>query len=194
MTDRKILYQGLSHAAWGYFFLNFNLNLGTVSILPSFVGYILFYLAIEKLAGERRDLALLRPLCILLAVWSALDWLLSWGGGSIDGHALFLDLLAAAAGLYFQFQFLTDMAALAEAYCPYSGLDARLRRRRTAYIVLVTAVSLFSTYPGRFLIRGDDWRTVVMAVLAVVACIISLLVMAALFKLRKIFRASAETV
>ena len=189
MTDRENLYQGLSHAAWGYFFLNFDFNLGTVSIFPRFVGYILFFLAIKRLAGERRDLLLLRPLCVLLAAWGAGDWLLSWGGADLDGQALFLDLLVAAAGLYFQFQFLTDMAALAETYRPSrtNDLDARLRRRRTAYIVLVTVISLFSTWPGRIVIRGDDWRTVIMVVLAAIACIISLMIMAGLFELRKFF-------
>ena len=62
MTDRENLYKGLSHAAWGYFFLNFNFNLNNVSILPVFVGYILFFFAIKRLAEERRDLRLLRPL------------------------------------------------------------------------------------------------------------------------------------
>ncbi len=189
MTDRENLYQGLSHAAWGYFFLNFDFNLNNVSIFPAFVGYILFYLAIQRLSGERRDLLLLRPLCVLLAAWGAGDWLLSWGGGDLDGRVLFLDLLVGAAGIYFQFQFLTDMAALAETYRPSvsSDLDARLRRRRTAYIVLVTAISLLTTYPGRLVIRGDDWRTVIAVVLAAIGCIISVMIMLGLFELRKFF-------
>ena len=189
MTDRENLYQGLSHAAWGYFFLNFDFNFNNVSIFPGFVGYILFFLAIKRLAGERRDLLLLRPLCVLLAAWGAGDWLLSWGGADLDGRVLFLDLLVAAAGLYFQFQFLTDMAALAETYRPSvsNDLDARLRRRRTAYIVLVTVISLFSTQPGQVIIRADDWRTVITVVLAVIACIIAVMIMAGLFELRKFF-------
>ena len=194
MTDRENLYQGLSHAAWGYFFLNFNFNLNNVSILPTFVGYILFDRAIKRLAGERRDLLLLRPLCILLGVWNAADWLASWGGASAGGHILFLDLLAAAASLYFQFQFLTDMAALAETYRPAedNDLDQRIRRRRTVYIVLVTMISLLSTYPWRIEIRGDDWRTVLAVILAVIGVIVSLTIMAALFELRKFFLPDAE--
>lgn len=194
MTDRENLYQGLSHAAWGYFFLNFDFNFNNVSVLPKFVGYILFYLAIEKLAGERRDLKLLRPLCVLLGAWAAGDWLLSWGGEGIDGHVLFLDLLVGAAGLYFQFQFLTDMAALAEIYRPSedNNLDQRLRRRRTAYIVLVTVVSILSTQPGRIVLRGEDWRTWIMLILAAGAMITALMIMLGLFELRKFFRPDAS--
>ena len=62
MTDRKTLYDGISHAAWGYLFLYLDINLGTVSVLPRFVGWLMFLSAIEKLKAERRDLALLRSL------------------------------------------------------------------------------------------------------------------------------------
>jgi len=187
LTERENLYNGLSNAAWGYFFLNFDFNLGTVSIFPRFVGFILFLLAIEKLSGERRDLLLLRPLGIFLAVWNAGDWVLSWFGGSIDGHVVFLDLLAAVARLYFEFQFLTDMAALAEAYRPAedNDLDKRLRRRRTADVILVTALSLVTsqhTFPTE-----NSWWMAVLVVLVLAGCIVSLMIMAGLFELRKFF-------
>ena len=69
MTDRHTLYDALSKAAWGYFFLYFDINLGSVSILPSFIGFLLFLSAIQQLKEERRDLELLRPLGTLLAAW-----------------------------------------------------------------------------------------------------------------------------
>ena len=193
MTNRESLYRSLSRAAWGYFFLNFDFNIGTVSLFPRFVGYILFFLAIETLAEERRDLRLLRPLCVLLAAWNGGDWLMSWGGGDIDGHILFLDLLVAAAGLYFQFQLLTDLAGLAELHRPSedNDLDARLRRRRTAYIVLTTAVSLSSAYrPGQAALGEARWSWAVLA-LALAAMIASLMIMAGLFELRKFFLPAA---
>ena len=73
MTQHRQLYDGISHAAWGYLFLYLDINLGTVSVLPRFVGWLLFLSAIEKLKAERRDLALLRSLGTLLAAWSAAD-------------------------------------------------------------------------------------------------------------------------
>ena len=83
MTDRKTLYRGASHAAWGYFFLYLDINLGTLNILPDWAAYLLFLSAIGKLQGERRDLALLRPLGILLALWNGADWGLALFGGSV---------------------------------------------------------------------------------------------------------------
>lgn len=190
MTDQNTLYSGLSNAAWGYFFLNFDFNLGTVSIFPRFVGFLLFLSAIKKLSGARRDLALLRPLCLLLAAWDAADCLLSWTGGNLDGHILFLDLLVAVAGLYFHFQFLTDMASFAEQHQPEGGdLDSRIRRRRTVYIVLITAVALASSMDPQRVIMGSDLMSVVLGALAVIAVITALFIMAALFELRRCFQA-----
>ena len=62
MTDYQKLYTGIGRAAWGYFFIYFDFNINTVSILPSFIGYMLFLSAINCLCEEERELNLLRTL------------------------------------------------------------------------------------------------------------------------------------
>lgn len=184
--DREGLYRGLSNAAWGYLFLNFDLNLGTVSVTPRFVGWLLFVAAIRDLAQERRDLALLRPLGLLLAAWNGADWLLSWVHGSAGGHILFLDLLAAAIELYFHFQFLTDLAAMAALCQPEDGnLDRRLRRRRTVYILLITAVDILVHLPAG---RYAELQGHAALGLSVIALITALFIMVGVFELRGLFR------
>ena len=143
MTDYERLYTGLSHAAWGYFLLHFNFNLNfdsvSINILPSFAGALLLLSAVDKLSAERRDLKLLRPLCMILAAWHLADWLLALAGTSLTGKILFLDLIFTAVLLYFHFQFLTDMAAIAEKYQPEEEtLNRRILRRRTVLLVLAT--------------------------------------------------------
>ena len=184
--ENRDVYSGLSNAAWGYFFLHFDFNLNNVSIFPRFVGWLLLLSVCKKLSGERRDLALLRPLSVLLAAWHAVDWLLSWGGGDVNGHILFLDLLIAVAGLYFHFQFLTDMAALAERYQPEgTGLDGQLLRRRTVYVVLTTLFSLLGELLAVVPEHWGEWIAVGMMLAALIA---AFLIMAALFRLRRFFR------
>lgn len=188
-SDRETLYRGLSNAAWGYLLLNFDFNLGTVSVTPRFVGWMLFVAAIGDLSGERRDLALLRPLAVLMAVWNGVDWLVSWAGQSVNGHILFLDLLVSAANLYFHFQFLTDMAALAQRYQPEGGsLDRRLFRRRTAYIVLMTAIALVSNLPAGLLDFLEAVQSGLVMGGVVAAVIAALFIMVGLFELRGFFR------
>ena len=80
MANWKVGYTGVTRLAWGYFFLYFDFNLGPVSILPDFVGYLLFLSGIGLLQEERRDLALLRPLAILLAIWHTALWGGDWLG------------------------------------------------------------------------------------------------------------------
>lgn len=184
--EQERLYAGLSHAAWGYFFLHIDFKLGTVSILPQFVGWLLLLSAITALSGERRELGLLRPLGIIGALWALADWLFSWGGGSADGHILFLDLLIGVLTLYFHFQFLTDLSALAERYQPADGtLAHRLLRRRTLYTLSITAFTL--TGELRQLLPWTGWKWVVVGT-TVLALAAALLIMANLFELRGCFR------
>lgn len=190
-NERENLYNGLSNAAWGYFLLHVDFNLGTVSILPRFAGYLLLLSGIGRLSGERRDLALLRPLCILLAAWNGVDWLLSWTGADLGGLIPPLSPIIMAAVLYFHFQFLTDLAALATQYQPEGGgLDKRLLRRRTAYIVLLTVVQVILYLPAG---PYEDVRGSVVTALAVVLLVVALFIMGGLFDLRRLFRKPGET-
>lgn len=190
MTEPNKLYTGLSQAAWGYFFLTFDFNLNNVSILPRFVGFWLLFSAIGKLSGERRDLNLLRPLCILLTGWSGMDWLLSWWGGDIEGHILFLDLLVTAVTLYFHFQFLTDMAALSQRYQPEDdNLASRIRSHRTAFILLLTVFGLMADLTP---VLSWEWWAGVIVFGAVITCIVALIIMADLFHLRKLIGQAEE--
>ena len=175
------MYKALSQAAWGYFFLYFNINLGTVSILPEFVGWAMFLRVIQALGEERRDLKLLKPFAQVLILWTALDWLASWLGLSIAGLFLPLDLLVAAARLYFHFQFLTDCAAIAADHAP--STVRRLLYWRNAQTVVLTAVTLL-VHISPLLGAGGE---VILTVSAVVYLVVCLCVMAALFALRKFF-------
>ena len=189
MTDRSSLYKGLSCAAWGYLFLNLDFNLGTVSILPRFLGWLLFLYTIDELKEERRDLPLLRPLAILLALWTGADWLASWAGRDVDGLFPPLDLVIAAAQLYFLFQFLTDLAALAETHHPEGRLLSRqILLCRTVQTVLVTLFSLAPYLPAG---PSNDVTGVAALILAAGYCILGLWLMISLFSLRRAFQNAA---
>ena len=191
MTHRQTLYDAISKAAWGYFFLYFDLKLNSVSVLPSFVGFLLFLSAIKLIKEERRDLELLRPLGTLLAVWHGGNWLASWLGTSLDGLFPMVDLIISLAGVYFHFQMLTDFAALAARYQqPEQDLDRRLLKWRTRQTLLLTAISLCA-YPLRFL--TELWEPT-MIVLAIAGFITSLCIMFTLFDLRRIFRDDLDSV
>lgn len=185
MSERNNLYVGISRAAWAYFFLYFDLSLGGISILPSFVCFLLLLSSIRLLAGEQRELLLLRPLCVVLALWHMGNWAMSWLGMELDGQILFLDLIIGAVSIYFHFQLFTNFAAIAAKYQGEGeNLAGRLLRWRTVQTVLCTAISLWSVLPH----SSFDWDMAVAMVLTLVGLIAGLCLMAALFALRKLFR------
>lgn len=100
------------------------IRLGQLNILPEFGAYLLFLSAIHLLEGQRRDLALLRPLGWLLAAWSGLGWAAELLGAAVNFPVV--GIVIGAVQMYFHFQMMTDFAALAQTY---QGADQTLDRR-----------------------------------------------------------------
>lgn len=182
MMERSKLHDAVSKCAWGYFFLHFNINLGTVSILPDFVGFLLFYKAIDLLKREERELELLRPLTLLLAIWNGIHWLGSWFGGiSLEGIPV-LGLIMVVISLYFHFQFLTNLASIAGRY--QSGdadFDQKLLRNRTWQVVLFTVMQVIGKLSVVF---GEVWFNLYVVLTFVQLCV-AISIIYQLFRFRK---------
>ena len=189
MTNQDTTYTGVSRAAWGYFFLYFNINLGSINLLPEFAAFLLFLSSIKLLASERRDLALLRPLGIFLTVWHLAKWILAILGITLGGVVSILDLIVSLVSLYFHFQLITDFAALADKYqAPGQELDKSLLRWRTCQTVLLTLSTLMA-YPAQWL---PDWWQYLILCLTVICLIACICFMAALFRLRRCINNQSE--
>ena len=182
MTDYRKLYDGISKAAWGYFFIYFNININTVSILPSFVGYLLFLSAINYLKDEERELGLLHTLGVILALWHGAQWAMSWFGVNLDGAWQFIDIIISLVNLYFHFQLLNNLASIATKYQPEGyEQDAKLLRYRTLQTVMLTAITIVTElHPW----LSDVW-TYIFVVMLIVYLIAGICLMKALFDLRK---------
>ena len=182
MTDYQKLYSGISKAAWGYFFLYFNINFNNVSILPSFVGYLLFLSAIKLLNNEERELSLLRTLGVIMALWTGVEWLASFIGIKIEGMWQFIDIIISLVNLYFHFQFLTNLASIAAKYQSEGyELDAKLLRYRTLQTIMLTAIEVVLCFQPWL---SGAW-TVISVCMVIVYVIAGICLMKALFDLRK---------
>ena len=182
MTDYQKLYTGIGRAAWGYFFIYFDINLNTVSILPSFIGYLLFLSAINHLCDEERELNLLRTLGIILTVWHIASWFASFGAIKLDGMLPAVDIIIGVVNIYFHFQLLTNLASIATKYQSEDHeFDAKLLRYRTMQTVMLTAVIILG-----YLAK---WQTELVTVISVGMIIVYLrvavLLMKALLDLRR---------
>ena len=182
MTDYQKLYSGISKAAWGYFFLYFNINFNNVSILPSFVGYLLFLSAINLLKEEERELSLLHTLGVIMALWTGVEWLASFVGINLEGMWQFIDIIISLVNLYFHFQFLTNLASIAAKYQSEGyELDAKLLRYRTLQTVMLSAIEVIICFQPWL---SEAW-TVISICMLIVYLIAGICLMKALFDLRK---------
>lgn len=189
MTKYEKLYAGISKAAWGYFFVYFNINLNQVTLLPAFIGYLLFLSAISLLEEEERELSLLRTLGIILVLWHGVDWLMSWGAIKLDGLSPFMDIIVCLVNLYFHFQLLTNLASIATKYQLVGyELDAKLLGYRTWQTIILTGIMII-TYFSPWL--KEAWG-IVSVVMAIIYVILGVCLMRALFELRRCLQTSDE--
>ncbi len=140
-SSKTTYYEKLTGAvkqiAWGYVLLHVDLNLGTINVLPAWLGYVLILSALPVLAMEEESAALLRPLNILLALWEGILWLTAILGISFNSYVP--EVLEAALSLYFHFQLLTNLADMAEKYgCFEQKSLLLLRTVRTILITILT--------------------------------------------------------
>lgn len=182
MTDYQKIYDGISKAIWGYFFLYFDINLGTISILPSFVGYILFLKAIDLLEEEERELSLLKTLGLILVVWDVVEWLAKCVGYSFNDKWQFITLIVALINMYFHFQFLTNIANIAIRHqnesCEYDRKLMTCRTIQTIMLTVLIIVTHLSFIPEEIIIYPS-------LILAAVCIIVDIYIMFTLNGLRK---------
>ncbi len=145
--NNKSLYDGIGKIAAGYFLIYFDFNIQSISILPSFVGYFLFLFAICNLACEEKELLLLRPFVIILALWHSADWLLSWVSIDLDGLSQIANILVGLINLYFHFQLLTNLSSIASKYQNNGDeYDKTLLHYRTFQTVMLTAAMVINNF------------------------------------------------
>ncbi len=133
------LYRAIRKIAWGYLFLHIDFNLGTIDILPSWVGYIFFLQSLSVIAKEEESAKLLAPLGKFLAAAEGLFWV---NKGVLGGYFNFylVSIVISVISLYFHFQFLTNLSDIAKKYeCKEEKTILNLRTVKT---ILTTILCL----------------------------------------------------
>ena len=175
--ERKKMAHAIGLIAWGYLFLYFNLNLGSLNLIPSWVGYLLMGKAIKELKEASPAMGLLGPLCILLAALELWFWTLTLIGINSQHYLLqLLSLLLAVAALYFHFQLLTNLVeALGRAGETWRKELLNLRTVRT---VLAAVMALPVQWKEHFAVT---------VILAIAGVLVGISISAVLFWIRNAF-------
>ena len=143
MEEREQLSRALRKIFWGYIFLYFSINLGTLDILPAWLGYIYFSRAIDDcIEKEEPSAKLLKPICSILTIYRLIEWFITMFG--IEMNIIIISELFAVVALYFHFQFLTNLANIAHKYeCPFENTLLSLRTVHTVMITILTFTMYF---------------------------------------------------
>ena len=124
------LKKGLSFVAFGFFFTLVNVNLrlnGTaVNITPDFVGWILLFLAFDKLGDYVAGKVYIKWLSLLLIVMSAAEWIYEVVKPELDTGAV--KTFNTVLGGIYMFLLLGVLAEIARDYSsPRAGILGVLR-------------------------------------------------------------------
>lgn len=159
------LFTALRRIGRGYLFIHFHIRLGTLDILPDWLGYYWILLGIWALAKEIPSARLLEPFAIGMTAWSLLSWIVKIFGGTLE--ISLVSLLVTAVTLYLHFQLLTDVGTLADQFgCEEGGT---IRKLRTVYTVCHTLSVLQILLGGTTVLA---WLLVVLAIVNILVVIV----------------------
>ena len=189
MTEQNALIpRALSHIAWGNLLILLDFNLNRLDVLPNWVGYLLIFYAIGWLAGELRDLPLLRPFCTLLLLAELADWVAVFlTGETLTGRLFLVNALLVCVSLYFHFQLLTDLAGLAWRREEAGPLARRLLGCRNVDAVTRVLALLLAWLPG-----PEGLLTALAALLVITGLVVCIIIAHDLFALRRFFPEDEE--
>lgn len=138
MTDREELIKSVGGIVAGYVFLHFDINLGVLNILPDWLGYVAIVHVLDVLEKEEPSVRLLRPLGGILIAWEIYEIVEKLIGMNVN--LLILGTIVTVLSLYFHFQLLTNLAAIAEKY-EYPKAQ-NILKLRTAQTLLITVFAV----------------------------------------------------
>lgn len=125
----------VKQVAWAYIILHFDFHLGTLNVVPDWLGYTFIIHALADLREAEPSAELLRPLGILLGVVDGIGWFGEMLGFSMD--IPIIGIFVSIISLYFHFQLLTNLAEISELYkCSETKGILRLRTIRTLLMSL----------------------------------------------------------
>ncbi|MBR2045362.1 MAG: hypothetical protein IJ958_04425 [Agathobacter sp.] len=173
MERKEQLCRAIKKIGWGYVFLYFNINLGTINIMPAWIGYILFYQAIrDGISQEEESAGLLKTIGIILGIYNGITWLLSMI--AIPAEIFLISEVISVISLYYHFQLLTNLANIAKRYQCFQEEKALLHLR-TWQTILLTILAFMVQIEALY-----EWSLV----LVFVQCIIMVCICVYLRKLK----------
>lgn len=190
MNERTVLYKNITKFAFGFLIILINISIAGFDILPDFVGYILFISAISALKKRYKKINLLNPLAIILLIWSVIAIIIPYFATNETVILItdFITLVISIIQIYFNFQLLTQIGAIAKEYDEETKLDKRLMKLRNIYTVLNTVLTSLANVPVLITLKENEIVLWGITILTVFTVIIAIIIAVTLFSVRKLFK------
>lgn len=139
--NKKPLSSVIKSILWGYVMICLHINIGNVDIFPNWIGYFIIVGALPALSQKESSAILLKPLGIVLALWSIFEWIYNIVGGTLEAYVI--NVIVGVLSIYFHFQLITNIAAFASS----PKRKKRLIMLRSVTVVFHTATIVFVAAP-----------------------------------------------
>lgn len=162
MKDKK-LSDAIFKIAAAFIVLHADLSFGSVNVLGDWIGFAMILGTLETLVQEEPSAELLRPLGHFLGVWYFGAWVFQILGHTVGNNVF--SVIVSVIRLYFQFQLLTNIAAIAEKYAPRHAEG--ILKLRSMMTVVLTGYTLFTVF------SPPQWVTLTVALVYLAAAVLT---------------------
>lgn len=172
--------------ARGFFFIFIHINIGSIDILPDWVGYAMIVSSLGVVISEADKLKILRPVGVILTVWSVLEWAIDiFGAGA---YADFVAVIPAVLAICLVYNLFKNLAVYA---CKYSCPQEKSLNILAVVYVIFNLVSTVSGYISLFF--GDVATFMIIGVvLIVVGLSVMIAILVTLFSFARTLSEKAE--
>ena len=189
MNESSVLYKSITKFAFGFLIILISINLYGIDILPDFAGYILFISAISALSDKYRKIHLLKPLAIILLVWSVASIILSFVNSPEAAPLINLVTITVnIVQIYFSFQLLSEISAMVREYSEDEKPAKRIIKLRNVYTVTYTLTIAIVNIPVIAALNENQIILWIATALTVITVVLALIIAFTLFSVRKFFR------
>lgn len=180
--ETKTLSSAIKKIAVAYIFIYLHINIGSIDILPNWVGYIMIITALPILAQKVNSSILLKPFGIILCIYSGVNFLINIVGINYGIIVHIVSVLLGIISIYFHFQLITNIAEITFE----EARKKRLLFLRTAGVIIDTITMLISCLP---MLLDEEIYTYISLFLIIPRCVICFWIAGELFGLSKTLNA-----
>lgn len=180
MTEIRKLADSVRKVAWGYLLMYLHIKINGFDLLPDWLGWILFWFAVQGLKTARPKIVLLEGFTVVLGILEVVQWLPFWETPDWLG---IVSVTMTVVHIYFDFQLLTELAGLAQDRREeLGGVDhsSGLLHARTVAVVLRTCFIMLTCLP-----IPEEVLTIVVVIITFVQIGFAFVMVANLFELAK---------